>query len=156
MALSKVRFVFKLFNIKTEQEVIFLTQSRPRRGALVKLNVVAELDLLFKKHFNEKTRGLDDIEKIYSIFNDLFHSNKLNVTNENVLEIFGNINEYIERQTESVIKISPGFYDLNKLKEKIGYTFYSNTAKVIINRPYIMRPISSKSLESHGDLYDII
>ena len=67
-----------------------MTQSRPRRGVLVKLNVVTELDLLFKKHFNETSRGLDDIEKINSIFNDLFHSNKLNV---NVLEIFGNINE---------------------------------------------------------------
>ena len=60
VALSKVRFVFKLFNIKTEQEVIFFTQSRQRRGVLVKLNVVTELDLLFKKHFNDP--GLDDIE----------------------------------------------------------------------------------------------
>ena len=41
VALSKVRFVFKNFNINTEQQIIFLSQSnRPRRGALVQLNVL--------------------------------------------------------------------------------------------------------------------
>ena len=110
IALSKVRFVFKNVNINTEQKIIFLSQSnRQRRGVLVKLNVLTELDILFKKHFNEITRGLDDIEKINSIFNDLFHSNKLNVTNENVLEIFGNINKYIKKHTESEVIYLLGF-----------------------------------------------
>ena len=48
IALSKERFVFKNFNINTEQKIIFLSQSnRPRRGVLL------------KKNFNEKTRELD-------------------------------------------------------------------------------------------------
>ena len=60
IALSKVRFSFKNFNINTKQKILFLTQSsRPRRGVLVKLNVLTELDVIFKKHFNEQTRGLD-------------------------------------------------------------------------------------------------
>ena len=148
IALSKVRFIFKLFNINTEQEVIFLKTSREKRSTL------SDLDLLFKKYFNNP--GLDDIEKINSIFNDLFHSDKLNITNENIMEIFKNINEYIKKQTEKTITISPGFYNLSQLKEKIGYTFNFNTGKVIINKPYIMRPTSSKLLESHGDLFEII
>ena len=159
IALSKVRFVFKNFNINTEQKIIFLSQSnRPRRGVLEKINVLTELDILFQKHFNEITRGLDDIEKINSIFNELFHSNKLNITNENVLEIFGNINEYITKHTESEVTISPGFYTLSSLQKLVGtkFTFNKNTGKVTIKGPNIIRPSSSRSLESHGELYNII
>ena len=159
IALSKVRFVFKNFNINTEQKIIFLSQSnRPRRGVLEKINVLTELDILFQKHFNEITRGLDDIEKINSIFNELFHSNKLNITNENVLEIFGNINEYIIKHTESEVTISPGFYTLSSLQKLVGtkFTFNKNTGKVTIKEPNIIRPSSSRSLESHGELYNII
>ena len=148
IALSKVRFIFKLFNVMTKQEVIFLKIAREKRGAL------SDLNILFKKYFNNP--GLTYIEKINSIFNDLFHTDKLNVTNENILEIFKNINKYIKSQTESIIEIEPGFYNLSQLKEKIGYTFNSNTGKVIINKPYIIRPKSSELLESHGDLYEII
>ena len=148
IALSKVRFVFKLFNIKTKQSVIFLKITREKRSTLSYLNQ------LFKKHFDNP--GLDDIEKINSVFNDLFHSDKLNVTNENILKIFNNIEKYIKDQTEKTIEIQPGFYNLSQLKEKIGYTFNPNTGKVIIDKPYIMKPSSSKSIESHGDLYEII
>ena len=149
IALSKVKFIFKLFNINTNQEVVFLkTTTRQKRSTL------SELDILFKKHFNNPQ--LQYVEKINSIFNDLFHSDKLNITNENIMEIFKNINNYIKDNTEKTITILPGFYNLSQLKEKIGYEFNLNTGKVIINKPYIMRPSSSKSLESHGDLFEII
>ena len=101
----------------------------------------SELYILFKKHFNRKTRGLDDIEKINSMFNDLFHSDKLNVTNENILEIFGNINEYIKKTTDSEVTISPGFYTLRSLQKLVGtrFSFNANTGKVTIKEP-IIRP----------------
>ena len=148
IALSKVRFIFKQFNIRTKQEVLFLKITREKRSTISYLNQ------LFKKHFNNP--GLDDIEKINSVFNDLLHSDKLNVTNENILKIYNNIEKYIKDQIDKTIIINPGFYNLSQLKDKIGYTFNSNTGKVIIDKPYIMRPHLSKSIESHGDLYDII
>ena len=148
IALSKVRFIFKLFNIMTKQKVIYLKIKREKRSALSFLNN------LFKKHFDNP--GLNDIEKINSTFNDLFHTSQLIVTNENVLEIFNNIDKYIKTQTNNTIEILPGFYNLSQLKEKIGFTFNENTGKVVIDKPYIMRPSSSSSLESYGDLYEII
>ena len=42
-----------------------------------------------------------------------FNSNHLNVTNENVLEIFGIINEYIKKQTESEVPMSLELYTLS-------------------------------------------
>ena len=148
IALSKVKFIFKLFNINTNQEVVFLKSSRQKRSTITQLNI------LFKQHFFNPQ--LQYIEKINSTFNDLFHSDKLNVTNENVMEIFKNINNYVKDNTEKTITILPAFYNLSQLKEKIGYEFNINTGKVIINKPYIMRPSLSKSLESHGDLFEII
>ena len=149
IAISKVRFVFKLFNINTEQEVLFLKSSRERRSTKT-----SDLYYLFEKYF--KNPGLTYIEKINSTFNELFHSNQLIVTNENILAIFNNINDYVKKETEKTIKIKPGFYDLNELQKKIGYTFDQNTSKITMDKPYIMRPSSSKSLESHGDLYEVI